>query len=92
MAEKAAGRARSRAGAARSSLHARPRRAGAAAVASSPLVPAGALVVLEAAARRSLGVPPGLELLRTKGYGDTEVGFYSKVAPSPEPPTPGPDP
>ncbi len=63
-----------------------------AAVASSPVVPAGALVVLEAAARRSLGVPPGLELLRTKGYGDTEVGFYSKVAPSPEPPTPGPDP
>ena len=63
-----------------------------AAVASSPAVPAGALVVLEAAARQSPGVPPGLELLRAKRYGDTEVGFFSKVALSPEPPTPGPYP
>lgn len=46
--------------------------------ASSTLGP-GCTIVLEAAARLPLKAPPGLELLRVKRYGDTQVLYLIKA-------------
>lgn len=47
---------------------------------ATPQVPADSVIVLEAASRLALAVPPGLELLRVKRYGDTQVLYLIKVA------------
>ncbi len=49
-----------------------------AALASAPEVPADTVICLETAARENPAAPPGLELLRRKIYGDTQVLFYAK--------------
>jgi 16S rRNA (guanine966-N2)-methyltransferase len=38
----------------------------------------GGIVVVEAAARQELEAPPGLEALRSKRYGDTQLVFFGK--------------
>jgi 16S rRNA (guanine(966)-N(2))-methyltransferase RsmD len=51
-----------------------------AALAASPAVAEGAVIVLESAERQALAPPPRLEVLRTKGYGDTQVCYLAKTA------------
>jgi 16S rRNA (guanine966-N2)-methyltransferase len=58
-----------------------------AALAASPALAPGALIVLETGPEAEPACPPRLEVLRTKGYGDTRVFFLARSAdPSPEPP------
>ena len=47
-------------------------------LAASPAVPAGALLVLETAARSEAPTPDGLELVQMKRYGDTQILFLRK--------------
>ena len=56
-----------------------------AALARSPRLAAGAVVVLETARRTLLEAPPGLEPLRVKRYGDTQLWFFA-TGPLPAPP------
>jgi 16S rRNA (guanine966-N2)-methyltransferase len=53
-----------------------------AALARSPRLAAGAVVVLETARRTLLEAPPGLEPLRVKRYGDTQLWYFGREAPS----------
>jgi 16S rRNA (guanine966-N2)-methyltransferase len=64
------------------------------ALAAAPAVAPGALIVLETAAGQALAPPPRLEVLRTKGYGDTQVCILAKtpVEPPAEPPPAEPSP
>ncbi len=57
-------------------------------LAASPLVAPGALVVLESPRRPLRAAPDGLESLRTKRYGDTQVDFLQKSAPGAHGPVP----
>jgi len=50
----------------------------------SPGVAPGAIIVLEAASRLELAPPGGLELLRVKRYGDTQVLYFSKRRGAPD--------
>lgn len=50
------------------------------ALAEWPGLAPGAIVALEAAARADIPAPPGLEVLRTKRYGDTQLVFFGKPA------------
>jgi 16S rRNA (guanine966-N2)-methyltransferase len=54
-----------------------------AALAASPALAEGALIVLEAARGQALAPPARLEVLQTKGYGDTQVSFLEKRVPTP---------
>lgn len=49
-------------------------------LAASAAIPKGAVIVLESSARGSPAIPAGLELLRMKRYGDTQVLFLEKSA------------
>jgi len=60
-----------------------------AALADPPAVADGAVIVLETAARQALTPPARLELLRVKGYGDTQVWLLCRQA-APASPGPGP--
>ncbi len=48
-----------------------------------PGLRAGALLVVETSKQLDLPVPPGLELLRSKRYGDTQLVFLRKLSPAP---------
>ncbi len=56
-------------------------------LAGSGLLAPDAVIVLETAAGQALAPPPRLEVLRTKGYGDTQVCYLvpSATDPAPEP-------
>jgi 16S rRNA (guanine966-N2)-methyltransferase len=54
-----------------------------AALAAAPALAEGALIVLEAARGQALAPPARLEVLQTKGYGDTQVSFLEKRVPTP---------
>lgn len=54
-----------------------------AALADSPAVADGAVIVLETGAQAALAPPPRLALLRTKVYGDTQVTYLEKAAATP---------
>lgn len=47
-----------------------------------PGLGAGALLVVETSKQLDLPVPPGLELLRSRRYGDTQLVFLRKLAPA----------
>lgn len=49
-------------------------------LATAPLLAADGVAVIEGAAREPAPLPPGLELLRVKRYGDTELRFVAKTA------------
>ncbi|MCZ6557644.1 MAG: 16S rRNA (guanine(966)-N(2))-methyltransferase RsmD, partial [SAR324 cluster bacterium] len=49
------------------------------ALARATAVPSGTNIVLEAAARSAPGLPAGLEILRVKRYGDTQVVYLAKT-------------
>lgn len=48
-------------------------------LAASSILALSCTIVLEAAARLPLKAPPGLELLRVKRYGDTQVLYFTKA-------------
>jgi 16S rRNA (guanine966-N2)-methyltransferase len=51
------------------------------ALAQWPGLAPGGIVCVEAPARQEIAPPPGLEVLRTKRYGDTQLVFLGKPAP-----------
>jgi len=54
-----------------------------AALADSAVLAPQAVIVLETAAGQALALPPRLEVLRTKGYGDTQVSYLVQSTPDP---------
>jgi len=56
-----------------------------AALAGSGVLAREAVIVLETAEGEVLAPPPRLEVLRTKGYGDTQVSYLIPSAPEPDP-------